>query len=556
LQTIDTDQMTITDVCHLPIVKHYANQIGLIDTVDAMVNSQMHVSPGITVLAMVLDTLSGRSPMYRLQEFFEDKDAQLLLGHTVSDSDFADHNLARVLDSIYQTGTQNIFAQLAQNAVGAYKVDTRKVHFDTTSISVFGDYDWTDPPLNITYGHSKDKRPDLKQFLVEMLCVERNIPIIGANKDGNASDKTLNNVLLSNISKHMARHGIEPGAFVYVADSAMVTRANLEKADDNRVQFLSRLPATFNECSRAIEHAVAANQWEDIGPLAQNPGTAKRPLARYRVFETSISLYDRNYRAIVVHSSAHDKRRHKRNERMLAEKRRQLSQAVKQASAPSYYCESDARQAAEKLTKLATGTYHNLRIDIRPVPKFGRGRPAKDRPRVPVGYRYEINAVIEQDTDAVEPLITQAGCFVLISNVARNHQGLQWSAGDLLALYKEQYGIEKNFGFLKDPVIVNSIFLKKPERIEVLGLVLLIALLIWRLIERTMRQYVADGNRTITGWDKKQTSKPTAFMMTTKFTNILVVTIGHQRKLARPLKDVQKEYLTALKLKPDIFVSP
>jgi hypothetical protein len=33
-------------------------------------------------------------------------------------------------------------------------------------------------------------------------------------------------------------------------------------------------------------------------------------------------------------------------------------------------------------------------------------------------------------------------------------------------------GIEKNFSFLKDPVIVNSLFLKKAERIEVLGLVL------------------------------------------------------------------------------------
>jgi transposase len=43
-------------------------------------------------------------------------------------------------------------------------------------------------------------------------------------------DKTLNNELLSHISIHMARHGIEEGAFVYVADSAFVTKENLEKA--------------------------------------------------------------------------------------------------------------------------------------------------------------------------------------------------------------------------------------------------------------------------------------------------------------------------------------
>ena len=62
-----------------------------------------------------------------------------------------------------------------------------------------------------------------------------------------------------------------------------------------------------------------------------------------------------------------------------------------------------------------------------------------------------------------------------------------YDANEILKAYKDQYGIEQNFSFLKDPVIVNSIFLKSPQRIEVLGLVLLLSLLIWRLIERQMR---------------------------------------------------------------------
>lgn len=104
----------------------------------------------------------------------------------------------------------------------------------------------TDEPFKITYGHSKDKRPDLKQFLIEMLCVDRNIPLFGATRDGNASDKTLNNELLSTISKHLANHGLEENAFVYVADSAFVTKDNLEKAKAT-TKFISRLPATYNE---------------------------------------------------------------------------------------------------------------------------------------------------------------------------------------------------------------------------------------------------------------------------------------------------------------------
>ena len=31
----------------------------------------------------------------------------------------------------------------------------------------------------LTHGHSKDHRPDLKQFMTELLCVERGVPIFG-----------------------------------------------------------------------------------------------------------------------------------------------------------------------------------------------------------------------------------------------------------------------------------------------------------------------------------------------------------------------------------------
>lgn len=555
---LDTEELTITDVSHLPIVKAYAKKIRLVETIDAMVPSQMQVSAGLTVLAMVLDTLSGRSPLYRLEGFFKDKDTELLLGAAVEEGAFADHNVSRVLDNLYDTGTARIFSQIAQNSVGAFALDTACVHYDTTSIRVFGDYDWPDPPFHITYGYSKDKRPDLKQFLVEMFCVDRDVPIIGATRDGNASDKTLNNELLGGISKHMARHGVNPGAFIYVADSAFVTQDNLKRAKENGVHFLSRLPATFNECARSIDQAVAADpdEWIDVGVLAQTPATVKRPAASYRVFETTVNLCGIDYRAAVVHSSSHDKRRHKRIERLLGQKRSQLDAMVKKAAHDEFFCRADALQAAEQLAANAKGSYHLIETEVLERPKFARGRPAKNSPRIPVGYRYQIKAQIVQDDKAIAPLKLGAGCFVLISNVPKQFQGRQWTASDLLAEYKEQYGIEKNFGFLKDPLIVNSIFLKKNERIEVLGLVLLISLLIWRLMERSMRKHIKEENQTITGWDKRQTTRPTAFMMTTKFINTLVLTVGRQRKLARPFRDEQKEFLLALNVSADIFTVP
>jgi len=88
---------------------------------------------------------------YRLKETFEEKDTELLLGHKIEPERFEDYNLARVLDKIYEAGTQRIFTQIAQNAIGSFSIDTSRLHYDTTSISVYGDYDGT-LPFNITYG--------------------------------------------------------------------------------------------------------------------------------------------------------------------------------------------------------------------------------------------------------------------------------------------------------------------------------------------------------------------------------------------------------------------
>jgi transposase len=459
------------------------------------------------------------------------------------------------MDKIFETGTLKIFSQLSQNAISAFDVDVRRVHFDTTSVSVYGDYDLADPPFQITYGHSKDKRPDLKQFLVSMLCVDSNIPIMGATQDGNASDKTLNNELLTNISKHMARHGLAPGAYVYVADSAFVTPDNLDKADSSpKTWFLTRLPATYNECSRVISQAVQADDWIDIGALAEERSRPKRPTAHYKAYEGTVELYDKTYRAIVVHSSAHDKRRHKRIDRLLKQDRKHLEQACRQATDTAFFCHADAQAAGKKLIHTATSGYHRITVDVEKVPKYGRGRPAKGKPRPPLRYEYMLTVNIAEAPEKVDPLRLQAGCFVLLTNLIEQQE--DWPAPELLKLYKGQIGIERNFSFLKDPAIVNSIFLKKAERIEVLGLILLISLLIWRLMERSMRQYVEVNDCTLTGWKRRPTKKPTSFMMTTKFAGILVITTGKNRQLARPLKDFQREYLQAMGVTEEVFTVP
>ena len=98
--------------------------------------------------------------------------------------------------------------------------------------------------------------------------------------------------------------------------------------------------------------------------------------------------------------------------------------------------------------------------------------------------------------------------------------------------------------------------LKKAERIEVLGMVLLIALLIWRLMERSMRQYVEVNDCKLPGWLRRQTKKPTSFMMTTTFSSVMLVTMGTVRQLAKSFKASQLEYFKALGVPAEAFTVP
>ena len=219
---------------YLPVIAAYCRKLGVIELVNDMVPSHMNVSPGHIIQAMVLDTLSGRSPLYRLQEFMDGRDVKLLLGKDIDPKKFNDTNVGRALDAIFDAGSAKILTKLGDRAATVFDLDMSIASYDTTSVNVWGDYEACEsenPPdgPRVTHGFSKDHRPDLKQFMTELLCVERGVPIFGKTLDGNSSDKTSNNEILTNITSILAEKGIGPGDFVYVADSSMVSEDNLKQ---------------------------------------------------------------------------------------------------------------------------------------------------------------------------------------------------------------------------------------------------------------------------------------------------------------------------------------
>jgi hypothetical protein len=88
--------------------------------------------------------LSGRSPLYRLEEFFTAQDTELLLGKAVPPHALNDDTVGHALDRLYDFGTMRLFTACAVRAATRFGLERCYVHFDTTSRSVWGDYQYTE----------------------------------------------------------------------------------------------------------------------------------------------------------------------------------------------------------------------------------------------------------------------------------------------------------------------------------------------------------------------------------------------------------------------------
>ncbi len=116
------------DVRHMPIVASYCDKIGVCSIVDKALDADMDVSCGKIVKGLILNTLSGRDPLYRVEEYFSHQDTELLIGKGIDSSAFSDDNIGRVLDRIYSYGTSKLFSEISLEAVKRFGLDVTQVH--------------------------------------------------------------------------------------------------------------------------------------------------------------------------------------------------------------------------------------------------------------------------------------------------------------------------------------------------------------------------------------------------------------------------------------------
>jgi transposase len=134
-----------------------------------------------------------------------------------------------------------------------------------------------------------------------------------------------------------------------------------------------------------------------------------------------------------------------------------------------------------------------------------RGRPRKEER--PLKEEWQIVATVTINQEQVEQEAFRKACWIVGTNVLET---AELSDQAVTKTYKEQGGVERGFRFLKDPLfLASSVFVKKPERIIALSLIMVLCLLVYRLAEFRLRARFVETEQTVPDQIQKPTVRPT-----------------------------------------------
>jgi len=237
----------------------------------------------------------------------------------------------------------------------------------------------------------------------------------------------------------------------------------------------------------------------------------KKDASEYSLQEISQDYHGIPLRCSVVYSTHLAEQKKATFARQLEKEQLQLEKDTEKLIKQEFTCANDAQKVWKKFqhTHRKSLFPFSSRIEslTRPAPRDKRGRPKKSEIlEMETVYTLQVD-IASVPPEVIEEQERRMGYFVL----ATNHQDAsELPAEQVLREYKQQSSVELRFKFLKDPMFVDSLFLKTPERIEALGYVLLIALFIYMRLEERIRTAVEQQNiqlQPVRGW---HTRKPTA----------------------------------------------
>lgn len=505
---------------HFGIVAGMCDRINLVESIDSFFPDQArHVTIGEAVKAMVINALGFSSrPLYLSPEFFRNKPVKLLFRPSLQPDDFNDDCLGRALDALFQQDITTIFAHTSSEALSLLGIEHRFYHLDTSSFSFHGKYEQNDEknseeafpeesepvPIKICRGYSKDKRPELKQAVLSMICAHKsNLPLWLEALDGNSSDKKTFSSTIKAFTQQL-REGETP---CIIADSAFYTAENLEETSG--VFWLTRVPETLKLAKELIQETEEEKFTETSD-------------ADYQLFEAEKEYGGFTHRWILVRSKKAKEREWGSFQKKLQKAKDKALKELEALKREEFNCWEDGEAALCKAEK--KWRYHKAEhLEFEQVYHYEKkGRPKKDAE--PDRISWKITGELLEDLEAIQKVKNSVGKFILATNMPDE----QLSNESALTNYKAQgYSVERGFRFLKDPMFfAESMYLKKPSRIMGLMMVMTLSLLVYSLAERELREKLQSENESLPDQKGKPTQKITMRRVFQMFEGIDMLLIG------------------------------
>lgn len=506
--------LSSTNLDHHGLVAAACQDLGIASKINALLgpkHDQRVVSAGTSVVAMILNGLGFTNHrLYLTPQFFENKPVARLLGEPIEATSLTDHTLGQTLDEIAAHGSSQLFAEVAFDIALEHNLLSGRNHLDTSTLSVQGQYANSaagDSAPHLTYGHSKDHRPDLKQLVLSLTVNgPADMPLWMEVLDGNSSDKVNFHDTIKNVQAFQAQVSVTE-SFKWVADSALYSKTRLLARND--YLWLSRVPETLKEAKALVSLPADQLTWSDQGAGYQT--------ARYE------SHYgDVQQRWLLVYSEQAHQREIKTFEKELAKKEKQLDKVLHKLSKQVFSCEQDAQTAFIALRDKQSA-FFTLKPMVEKREKYpGKGRPAAGAERVLVGYR--LSAEARRNEAVIQQARNRKGRFILATNDLDEQR---CPDEQMLREYKQQQGVERGFRFLKDPwFMVDSIFLKSPERIEALMMVMTLCLLVYNVTQYRLREALKTQKETLPNQLNKPVQNPTLRWIFQLMEGISIVTLS------------------------------
>jgi transposase len=519
------EQVRVERLDHLGLLASVIKDLGLIDMINARLvpDEQEVITPGEAIAGMILNGLGfANRPVSLTPQFFANKPLALLFREGLCAEMFNRFKLGRTLDEAYAYGCDLLFHELALTVCAQEGIDLRCNHLDTTSFALSGAYvpESDEQAITITHGYSREHRPDLKQAVLElMVSQDGGVPFVSKSWDGNTSDIAVfqerAQALMAAFQNAASPRYLSADSKLYHEDNA----PNLQK-----LGFITRIPNTLGAVSQVIAQALTWDTWHRLDATT-----------RYQCIE--LCHYGMAQRWLVVHSQA----ALERAEATVTKARQREAEAIEKQlfhlQATRCPTPEVAQDALATLAK--RWTYHQVESStlIEHKRYAGQGRPTPSTPLKAIEWHIQARVRPDQETLGYHKHVK--ACLVLGTNIGVS----QLSDAAVMAAYKSQSCVEGGFRLLKDPLFfVSSLFVKKPSRIEGLLMVMTLALLVYSVAQRRMRQQLARRNETVPNQIHQPTASPTlrwVFQLLEGIHRVRVTVQGQVHDLIEGLNEVQ-----------------